>query len=151
SAIAGKQIKTNRLLLTTWNLAQLERFHLNVRRQLAHIHDLNVSHCMQRNGMPFVGHLSDNSRKSAFWIKCQHMIANRESVKTDPWPFRQIHLFSQSTSLPYTYSGNGPSNEYSGQGNPTSFTIISSLLLLCGAVFAKYGIWNLYDGPCDWR
>jgi hypothetical protein len=35
--------------------------------------------------------------------------------------------------------------------NTAILTILALLLLVVAAVLLNYGIWNLYEGPCDWR
>ena len=44
-----------------------------------------------------------------------------------------------------------PSTSDSGNCNPAVDLIVALILLLISAILLKYGIWNLYDGPCDWR
>jgi len=50
-----------------------------------------------------------------------------------------------------TYDRGYPSTDNREPGNRAILFIVSLVLFLVSAIFLKYGIWNLYDGPCDWR
>jgi hypothetical protein len=48
-------------------------------------------------------------------------------------------------------SGNDPGADNSSYGNTAVNSVLSIILLLISAKLLEYGLWNLYDGPCDWR
>jgi hypothetical protein len=58
---------------------------------------------------------------------------------------------STETGLPNSYYGEqeGPSD--GPRCNGAVCTLASIFLVLIAPVFVKYGLRNIYDGPCDWR
>ncbi len=48
-------------------------------------------------------------------------------------------------------SGVYPSASDGGNRNPAVDLVVALVLLPISAILLKYRIWNLYDGPCDWR
>lgn len=53
--------------------------------------------------------------------------------------------------LPERYEGERICPADCPKANPIVAAIMSFFLNLISAVFVKYGTWNLYHGPCDWR
>jgi hypothetical protein len=53
----------------------------------------------------------------------------------------------QRAILENGYSSIAPSSDNCGQCNVASNAILPVCLLLISAIFLKYGLWNIYDGP----
>jgi len=70
----------------------------------------------------------------------------------DPQRFERKLIGSPSqASLPYSDTRETASDNDGDKRNIAGFAIVSFLCFLCATIFLKYGIWNLYYGPCDYR
>jgi hypothetical protein len=91
-----------------------------------------------------------------YW--CHFIYSNPRTVRIcDGLLSQSLRCFYQLVGVPHrnqlenSDSRIYPCTSNGTDRNPSIDLIISLLLLLISAILLNYGIWNLYDGPCDWR
>ena len=90
-------------------------------------------------------------------VKCQWVTGDRSKNLYPRSVGRLKLLLNQAVSgahftrLESGYESVNPRAYDSGEGNLASAAILVLLCLLISAIFLKYGIWNIYNGSCDWR